>query len=58
MKEALQEIGNGDAGRKDIARLHGRPGYRLRQGGFRAIYQDVQVGILVLDIGPRGDIYR
>ena len=44
----------------DIARLKGREGYRLRIGGFRAIYtiERNQSIILVLDAGPRGDIYK
>jgi mRNA interferase RelE/StbE len=44
----------------DIKALAGRDGFRLRIGGWRAIYrvQDERVVILVLDIGPRGDIYK
>ena len=44
----------------DIARLKGREGYRLRIGSFRAIYtiERNQSIILVLEAGPRGDIYK
>jgi mRNA interferase RelE/StbE len=44
----------------DVAKLKGRDGYRLRIGGFRAIYtfERNQLLILVLDAGPRGDIYK
>ncbi|MBD3350648.1 MAG: type II toxin-antitoxin system RelE/ParE family toxin [Candidatus Lokiarchaeota archaeon] len=41
-------------------KLKGRPGWRIRQGNYRVIYeiQDDQLIILVLDIGDRKDIYR
>lgn len=58
MKDALNEIGDGNADGKNIVRLQGRPGFRLRRGGYRAIYKATREGILVLDVGPRGDIYR
>jgi mRNA interferase RelE/StbE len=44
----------------DIKKLEGREGYRLRIGGYRAIYRllnDVMI-IEVLKIGSRGDIYK
>ena len=44
----------------NVKKLQGRDGYRLRVGEWRAIYEirDEQLIILVLDIGPRGGIYR
>jgi len=44
----------------DVVRLHGRPGFRLRVGGWRVIYErdDEAREIRILRIGPRGDIYR
>ena len=41
-------------------KLKGRPGWRIRQGNYRVIYeiQDDQLIVLVLDIGNRKDIYR
>ncbi len=44
----------------NVKKLHGREGYRLRVGEWRVIYeiQDEHLIILVLDIGPRGGIYR
>ena len=44
----------------DVKPLRGRPGWRLRIGGWRAIYrvEDQRLVILVLDVGPRGDIYK
>ena len=44
----------------NVKKLQGREGYRLRVGAWRVIYdiRDGQLIILVLDIGPRGGIYR
>jgi mRNA interferase RelE/StbE len=44
----------------DIKKLEGREGFRLRIGGYRAIYRklsDVMV-IDVINVGLRGDIYK
>lgn len=44
----------------DIKKLEGREGFRLRIGGYRAIYRrlnDVMV-IDVINVGSRGDIYK
>jgi mRNA interferase RelE/StbE len=44
----------------EVEKLKGRRDCRLRIGTWRALYrvkEDCQV-ILVLDIGPRGDIYK
>jgi len=44
----------------DIKKLSGRDGYRLRIGNYRAIYtvDAGQLVILVVNVGPRGDIYK
>ena len=44
----------------NVKKLAGRPGYRLRVGDWRVIYeiQDQRVVILVLAIGPRGGVYQ
>jgi mRNA interferase RelE/StbE len=43
-----------------VTRLQNRPGFRLRVGDWRVIYevQDDVLIVLVLRIGLRGDIYR
>ena len=44
----------------DVAALQGRPGYRLRVGGWRVIFllRKAEMVLLVLDIRPRGDAYK
>lgn len=43
----------------DIKPLVGRPGlYRLRVGDYRVVFQSVDSGIDILDIGSRGDVYK
>lgn len=50
--------------RGDIKPMQGTPSgrYRLRVGGYRVIYtyrQDGTMEILcILDVGPRGDVYK
>lgn len=43
-----------------VTKLVGRPGYRLRVGDWRVIYelQNEQLVLLVLKIGPRGEVYE
>jgi mRNA interferase RelE/StbE len=47
------------AARRNVKPLRGRPGFRLRIGDWRVIYEldHEQPRLIVLDIGPRGDIY-
>lgn len=44
----------------NVAKLVGRPGYRLRVGDWRVIYElhDGQMVLLVIKIGPRGEVYE
>ena len=58
-RTAFQEIAN-FRGHWEVKKLAGREGYRLRIGGYRGIYkiEGEQVMVLVLDVGPRGGIYK
>ena len=48
----------------DIKPMEGKPAgrYRLRVGGYRVIYRYNHDGVMtvlyILDVGPRGDIYK
>jgi len=42
----------------DVARLQGREGFRLRVGGYRAIFTRDGDTITVVDVGLRGGICR
>jgi mRNA interferase RelE/StbE len=44
----------------NLGPLHGRPGFRLRAGDWRVIYEldDARRIMTILAIGPRGGVYR
>jgi mRNA interferase RelE/StbE len=44
----------------NTTKLQSRPGYRLRVGDWRVIYEikNDELVILVLKIAPRGEVYR
>jgi len=58
-RTAFHDIAN-NRGHWNVKKLVGREGYRLRIGGYRAVYkiEGEQVTVLVLDVGPRGGIYK
>ena len=58
-RTAIQEIAD-NRGHWEVKKLTGRGGYRLRIGGYRGFYriEGEQVTVLVLDVGPRGGIYK
>ena len=57
---AFEKLAESNAEGLDVKKLGGREGYRLRIGGYRAIYTQngEQLIILILDAGPRGGIYK
>ena len=58
---ALDNLANAPDRRDvDVAPLTGQPGYRLRVGSIRVIFErdDAQRHIEILRIAPRGDAYR
>ena len=59
-RSAFEQIAEGDTRGLDIKALQGRQGFRLRSGDYRAIYEieGEHINVLVLDAGPRGNIYR
>ncbi len=59
-KAFMAAFENIEAGRDwdlDVKKLTGREGYRLRIGQYRAIYTH-EIEVIVIDAGPRGDIYK
>ena len=60
LKRLEQIAGDPYAGHPNVTRLSNRPGYRLRIGGWRVIYdvREEELIILVLKVGSRGEIYR
>ncbi|MFQ5436196.1 MAG: type II toxin-antitoxin system RelE/ParE family toxin [Anaerolineae bacterium] len=44
----------------NVTKLQNRPGFRLRVGDYRVLYEvkNDQLIILVLKIAPRGEVYR
>lgn len=44
----------------NVTKLQNRPGYRLRVGDWRVIYElyDGELVILIVKIAPRGEAYR
>lgn len=43
--------------RNNVKQLRGRPGFRLRVGDWRVIFDEDGTVLAILDIGPRGSIY-
>jgi mRNA interferase RelE/StbE len=61
IREKLDQLAQDPYARNpNVTRLQGRPGYRLRVGDWRVIYEleDDRLVILVLKVAPRGGVYR
>jgi len=59
VKQAIMDLEH-DPRPPGAQKLKGRPGWRIRQGDYRVIYeiQDDNLIVLVLEVGDRKDIYR
>lgn len=61
IREKLQKIANNPLeAHSNAKKLQGRPGYRLRVGDWRVIYEieNEKLCILVMKIAPQGEVYR
>ena len=61
IREKLDQLAQDPYARNpNVTRLQGRPGYRLRVGDWRVIYEleEDRLVILVLKVAPRGGVYR
>jgi len=58
-KQAIRGLGE-DPRPRGCRKLIGRPGYRVRVGDYRLIYEidDAQTTVTVLHVGHRRDVYR
>jgi mRNA interferase RelE/StbE len=59
IRRKIQEVAVDPTTFRNVKKLKGRDGYRLRVGDWRIVY-DIDNGVLVLiviEIGPRGSIY-
>ena len=59
IRRKVQEVAADPVNARNVKKLKGRDGYRLRVGDWRVVY-DIEAGklvLIVIEIGPRGDIY-
>jgi mRNA interferase RelE/StbE len=40
-----------------VTEMRGRPLKRMRVGDFRVLFEETETEIIVVDLGPRGEIY-
>ena len=60
VKTKIEELAADPARAQNVKKLVGQPGYRLRVGGWRVIYEldSGRLLVRVLEIGPRGGVYK
>jgi mRNA interferase RelE/StbE len=61
IREKIEQIAREPyAKHNNVTKLQNRPGYRLRVGDWRVIYdmQDDELILLVIKIASRGEVYR
>ena len=59
--EAIEELAeNPDSRTLDVKKLRNRPGYRLRVGKYRVLYErfEDRLLMLVVAVRPRGEAYK
>ena len=58
IRQKVQEVA-ADPAARNVKKLKGREGYRLRVGDWRVVYdiEDEVLVLIVIDVGPRGGIY-
>ncbi len=59
IRQKIEEVARNPANARNVKKLKGREGFRLRIGDWRVVYAlEAEVLILiVIDIGPRGGVY-
>jgi mRNA interferase RelE/StbE len=61
IRDKLEQLAQAPYARNpNVTKLQGRPGFRLRVGDWRVIYEleEGRLVILVLKVAPRGGVYR
>jgi mRNA-degrading endonuclease RelE of RelBE toxin-antitoxin system len=60
IRDALEQVARSHPQRMPfVTEMVGHSGeWRLRKGDYRALYRVTEVGIVVVEIGPRQEIYR
>lgn len=55
----IDELAGDPSNARNVKKLKGRDGYRLRVGDWRVVYvlEDGVLVLIVIDIGPRGGVY-
>jgi mRNA interferase RelE/StbE len=46
-----------NASANQVTAMRGRPLKRMRVGDFRVLFEETETEIIVVDLGPRGEIY-
>ena len=59
IKLKVREVAADPTAARNVKKLKGRPGYRLRVGDWRVIFtlNNDELVLIVIEIGPRGDVY-
>ena len=60
LRRKIEQLATDPYNMPNVVKLAGRPGYRLRVGDWRIIYEveDDKLILLVLRISPRGGAYK